>query len=103
MSKNCLHVFIPGSEMKMEEEHDTILRYVQLKPEGASTNQKRSLRRKSEKFVIRDGLLYYSSSGTLRQWISSKEKQNQVIAACHTDNLGGHLGGDKTRDKITTR
>ena len=94
MSKNCLHAFIPGSEMKMEEGHDTILRYVQLKqyPEGASTNQKRSLRRKSEKFVLRDGLLYYSSSGTLRQWISSKEKQNQVIAACHTDNLGGHLG-----------
>ena len=95
MSKNCLQAFIP----------EVILRYIQLKqyPEGASTNQKRSLRRKSEKFVFRDSLLYYLSSGTLRQWIFSKEKQNQVIAACHTDNLGGHLGRDKTRDKIITR
>ena len=64
--------------MKMEEEHDTILRYIQLKqyPEGAST-KKRSLRRESEKFVLRDGPLYYSSSGTLRQWISSKIKSLQ--------------------------
>ena len=68
-----------------------MIQLLQQCPEGACTNQKRSLRRKSEKFV------------SVRQWISSKEKQNRVIAACHNDNLGGHLGRDKTRDKITIR
>lgn len=89
----------------MEIEYSTILRYLQLNqyPEGSTSNQKRSIRRKSEKFVVQDGLLLYHSGGTQRQWISSKENQIQIMTACHSGTLGGHLGRDKTRDKIISR
>ncbi len=89
----------------MEVNYEIVLEYLQSGryPVGATKNLKRVIRKKSAKFSLNDGLLFYSSSGTLKQWISTKEKQNQIIASCHTDNLGGHLGRDKTRQKITSR
>ena len=89
----------------MEVEYDAVLKYLQLKqyPEGSTPKNKRSIRRKCENFVLRDGLLFHSSRGALRQWISSKEKQKQIMTSCHADSLGGHLGRDKTRHKIASR
>ena len=65
----------------MEVEYDAVLKYLQLKqyPEGSTPKNKRSIGRKSENFVLRDGLLFHSSGGVLRQWISSKEKQKQIM------------------------
>ena len=89
----------------MEVKYEIVLEYLQSGryPVGATTNLKRAIRKKSIKFVIRDGLLFYSSGGCLKQWITTKKKQNQIIASCHSDSLGGHLERDKTRQKITSR
>ena len=72
-------------------------------PEGRSDNQKRAIRNKSKKFTIRDGMLHYVSKNGLRQWIADQCQQQNIIAACHADKLGGHFGRDKTREKITSR
>ena len=89
----------------MEISYDLILQYLLSKkyPEGASNNHKRSIRKKCKKFVLKDGLVCYSSEGVLKQWIYSDEQQKRVIALCHADRLGGHLGRDKTRQKIVSR
>ncbi len=74
----------------MEVKYEIVLEYLQSGryPIGATKNLKRVIRKKSAKFSLKDGLLFYSSNGTLKQWISTKEKQKQIIASCHTNNLG---------------
>ena len=61
----------------MEISYDLILQYLLSNkyPEGASNNHKRSIRKKCKKFVLKDGLVYYSSEGVLKQWIYSDEQQ----------------------------
>ena len=72
-------------------------------PEDSSDNRKRAIRNKSKKFTIRDGVLFYSAHGKLREWINSKKRHKHIVESCHADKLGGHLGRDKTRDKVTSR
>lgn len=38
-----------------------------------------------------------------RQWIKCKKQQQQIVESCHADKLGGHLGRDKTREKVASR
>ena len=45
-------------------------------------------------------LFFYLSS---RRWINSKTEQEHILHSCHADKLGGHLGRDKTREKVTAR
>ena len=79
--------------------------HAQKYPDNSEENRKRAIRRKAKIFSIRDGTLYYSSSGkdADQQWIAEKSKQQQIIQSAHGNHLGGHFGRDKTREKITSR
>ncbi len=89
----------------MEISYDLVLKYLQCReyPEGCGDNKKRAIRNKSKKFMIQDGILFYSAKGKLKHWIDDKTKQKQIMDSCHADKLGGHFGRDKTRDKVSSR
>lgn len=55
-------------------------------PSGAEKNTKRAIRQRAVQFELREGQLFLK--GTRRQWIHSKEQQNQIISSCHDDSLG---------------
>ena len=55
----------------------TIQRKLQIIKRGASGRN-----------VLKDGLVYYSYEGDLKQRISNKDQQKQVIVSFHADNLG---------------
>ena len=86
-------------------EYEDVFNYLQggSYPAEASEGAKRSIRRKSKKFKIHDGLLYYTHGGRERQWIRDEGTKKRIIAACHSDKLAGHFGRDKTREKISSR
>ena len=71
-------------------------------PEDIGKDKKRSLRRKAQKLVLNDGMLYYTGckDGQPRRWVHDAEEQTRIITACHSDKLAGHFGRDKTRDKV---
>ena len=85
----------------MEVSYEVVLRHLQYSeyPEGSTNSRKRAVRNKSKKFLLKDGILFNSN----RQWITDGNRQHQIIEACHADKLGGHLGRDKTRDKVSSR
>ncbi len=85
----------------MEVKYEIVLEYLQSGryPIGATKNLKRVIRKKSAKFSLKDGLLFYSSNGTLKQWISTKEKQKQIIAILTTWGTFG-TRQDSTEDNI---
>jgi hypothetical protein len=89
----------------MEIPYQVVYRYLQsgVYPEGISENTKRAIRNKSKKFIIENGVLFYSFNGKLKQWIDDRQKQRQIVESCHGDKLGGHLGRGKTREKVTSR
>ncbi len=88
----------------MEVNYEIVLEYLQSGryPVVATKNLKRVIRKKSAKFSLKDGLLFYSSSGTLKQWISTKEKQNQIIEHHAILTTWGTFGTrqDSTEDNI---
>ena len=55
-------------------------------PNGADKNQKRSIRQRASLFELREGMLVLK--GTRRQWIVTKEQQEQIVRSCHDDRLG---------------
>ncbi len=87
----------------MEVPYELVYKYLHSReyPENSDKNKKRAIRSKAKKFTIKDGVLFNSFGG--RQWINCREKQQQIIESCHADKLGGHLGRDKTREKVTSR
>ncbi len=65
--------------------------------------KKRAIQNKAKKFITKGGVLFYTCGGRSRHWISCKKQQQQIVQSCHADKLGGHLGRDKTREKVTSR
>ena len=47
-----------------------------------------------------DGFLVYKNT---RRWIINKKDRRKILESCHSDNLAGHFGRDKTRHKICSR
>jgi hypothetical protein len=87
-------------------EYQVIYDYLSSKkyPDKCDENKNRSIRRKAQKFSLKNGVLFYSSKAECeKEWIPDKQRQQQNIQASHGDKLGGHFGRDKTREKITTR
>lgn len=98
---HCLSVVVE----EMEISYEVVFKYLQYReyPEEATENIKRAIRNKSKKFILKDGVLFYSCNGKLKQWINDKQQRKSVVESCHADKLGGHLGRDKTREKVTAR
>ena len=67
-------------------------------------DQGRDLRRKAQKFVLEDGALFFigQKNGQPERWVHSRDEQQQILKACHSDKLAGHFGRDKTREKVCT-
>jgi hypothetical protein len=90
--------------MNEKNAYDEIFNYIcdGSYPSGAEKDQKRNLRKKAEKFVLKDGALFYvgKSNSQPRRWVYGVEEQKQILTACHADKLAGHFGRDKTRDKV---
>ncbi len=89
----------------MEIDYDTVFQYLHLQeyPPDSDQNQKRAIRRRANKFVLKNAVLYYKYKGTSKQWIVDPKMQGKIILACHADKLGGHFGRDKTREKVSSR
>ena len=67
-------------------------------------DQGRDLCRKAQKFVLEDGALFFigQKNGQPERWVHSRDEQQQILKACHSDKLAGHFGRDKTREKVCT-
>lgn len=77
-------------------------------PESVKTKQdiklaKRNFRAKCSKFCVVEGTLHYmhKKHGSLR--VIHKSEKDQVLKACHSDPTGGHMGVNKTLQKVNTR
>ena len=59
-------------------------------PPGFSKNEKRGLRRASERFPTKQGLLYYTAKGqsTRRQVSLSGQEQQRILESCHSSTEG---------------
>ena len=66
--------------------------------------QKRNLRKKAQKFVLEDDALFLigQKNGQPKRWVHSREEQQQILKACHSNKLAGHFGRDRTRGKVCT-
>lgn len=77
-------------------------------PAACDKNQKRVIRKKATRFVVRDGELYYKLLkknkvvGTVR-YIQSKSERRKILNACHVDPTSGHLGVTKTIYRLRER
>ena len=80
--------------------------------DGCSESRKRAIRRFSARVILEDGILYYLQFSEKdeeqvtkkKQWVSDKQKQQQILRSLHDDQAGGcHFGRDKTREKVASR
>ena len=55
-------------------------------PSEADKSRKRSIRRTSALFELRDGEVVLK--GTRRRWVPGREEQAMILKACHDDPLG---------------
>ena len=68
-------------------------------PDGLSKERKRELRRKASKYTLKDDIfLLKQPKVDSRWWTEGKDFQ-----ITYSDQLSGHFGRDKTRDKIWSR
>ena len=73
-------------------------------PDEFSKSQKRGLRRRSQDFVVQDGVLFYqgkNKESQPRRWITDPKQKQQILEGCHSSQLAGHFGRDKTREKAS--
>ena len=73
-------------------------------PIDFSKDQGRDLRKKAQKFVLEDGALFFigQKNGQPERLVHSRDEQQQILKACHSDKLAGHFGRDETREKVCT-
>lgn len=80
-------------------------------PPSFSKNEKCSLRRRCRNnFKLEDGILMYQSRNrnstseeTWRICVRTVKEKMRVLRSCHAGMEGGHLGRDKTIEKICSR
>ena len=97
-------------------EYDEVHRYLSRTDskyaDGCSESRKRAIRRFSARVILEDGILYYLQFSEKdkeqvtkkKQWVSDKQKQQQILRSLHDDQAGGcHFGRDKTREKVASR
>ena len=79
------------SEKKTREKllYQDVMKYVVERSYRAEAEKqlKRTIRRKAEDFVVKDGQLY-STGEDGRRWVFDEEDQKRVTDACHDDKLG---------------
>ena len=58
-------------------------------PDIFTKDQKRNLRKKAQKFVLENGVLFYigKDSSQPRRWVHNADEQKIFLAACHSDKL----------------
>ena len=58
-------------------------------PDIFTKDQKRNLRKKAQKFVLENGVLFYigKESSQPRRWVHNADEQKHFLAACHSDKL----------------
>jgi hypothetical protein len=90
---------------------DTVYDYLSSKeikpnyPDSYTKNQKNTLRKYANKFVVEGiNLYYYKTPQTTRILaVRSQKDRDKLFYECHTAPAGGHLGRDKTVQKIGDR
>ena len=79
------------SEKKTREKllYQDVMKYIVERSYRAEAEKqlKRTIRRKAEDFVVKDGQLY-STGEDGRRWVFDEEDQKRVTDACHDDKLG---------------
>ena len=67
--------------------HGEVFDYLQSckYPIDADKNKKRSIRQRASLFELKEGILVLK--GTRRQWVPTKEQQEQIVKSCHDDPL----------------
>ena len=79
------------SEKKTREKllYQDVMNYIVERSYRAEAEKqlKRTIRRKAEDFVVKDGQLY-STGEDGRRWVFDEEDQKRVTEACHDDKLG---------------
>lgn len=74
-------------------------------PDHCTDNRKRQIRKKAEKFVLRDDDVFYNPGNgkQMVKFIRSKADQRRIMKSCHVDTTSGHLGIKKTVARIKER
>ena len=95
--------FLPSAKRKLTTKFFHYLRHNEH-PIDFSKDQGRDLRKKAQKFVLEDGALFFigQKNGQPERWVHSRDEQQQILKACHSNKLAGHIGRDKTREKVCT-
>lgn len=76
-------------------------------PPDFNSNHKRGLRQQAKNFIEKDHLLYYVSVDKLTKLVTHKrviynvEEKKSIVKSCHDGIDGGHLGRDKTYNKVS--
>ncbi|KAL5479238.1 hypothetical protein EMCRGX_G022734 [Ephydatia muelleri] len=93
--------------MEGDDEYDALYKFLYEHVHPANINEKdkkRAFRRKASGYKVERGRLFYyhKSSKSWKQVPSEKERQ-RILNACHALPTGGHLGRDKTYNKVADR
>ncbi|KAL5477308.1 hypothetical protein EMCRGX_G024090 [Ephydatia muelleri] len=93
--------------MEGDDEYDALYKFLYEHVYPANINEKdkkRAFRRKALGYKVERGRLcyYHKSSKSWKQVPSEKERQ-RILNACHALPTGGHLGHDKTYNKVADR
>ena len=89
-------------------------------PSDSTRNEKRSIRRKEEKLLVRDGEIFYRKRGgrevaiasyfwlvlkllLLKYYVVDSNEKKRILASCHSHPSSGHFGIRKTIDRISER
>lgn len=86
--------------------YDEVLKALQSPPcfpDGATKARKQTIRRFASNFVINDGLLYRKGPEGLKQWVSEKKTQEEILESLHSHPMSGHIGRNKMRAKVSAR
>ena len=90
-----------------DEEYNNLIDLIVrgLYPQGMDKIRKDGLRRKSKRFLVKDGLLfYYDKKRNTGLLVVLTSQKTMILEGCHSAILGGgHFGRDKTLEKLSER
>ena len=94
-------VLAMASRITYDEVHQALQdppQYPQAKTRQAA------LKKVSKHYVLDHGVVFrVTEEGQFAQWVTDKSKQQEILNGCHSHDMSGHLGRDKTRAKVTER